>query len=142
MQKSFYYHFFILLQLQADKKSLFGKFKKWLKPGGKVFITDYVCGPQPWCDQFAAYVEQRGYNLLTVEDYGKTFTDLGFVNVKPEDKTDLFVYHLNRELELFEESRESFIQVRTQFSLQILKVLIDQRQSKKKLISGVFRGRL
>ncbi len=120
---------------KADKKALFAKFKvrgviqlrlgynpnshefkyfsfqTWLRPGGKVFITDYVCGPKPWCNDFAAYVEQRGYNLLTVEEYGNIFKDLGFVNVKPEDKTDLFVYYLKRELDLFEKNRESFIKV-------------------------------
>lgn len=94
----------------ADKKSLFGQFKRWLRPGGRVFITDYTCGPKPWSDEFTAYVEQRGYELLTVEEYGNIFKELGFVNVRAEDKTDTFVYYLNYELEKIDKIKESFIQ--------------------------------
>ena len=43
----------------------------WLKPGGKLFITDYCCTEDPWSDVYAAYVKQRGYNLLSVQQYGK-----------------------------------------------------------------------
>lgn len=65
-----------------NKKVLFNKFKSWLKPGGKIFITDYACGPKPWSDEFTVYVEQRGYELFTVSEYENTLNDAGFVNVK------------------------------------------------------------
>ena len=46
-------------------------FQNWLKPGGKVLISDYCCTDKTWSDVYTAYVKQRGYILLTVHDYGK-----------------------------------------------------------------------
>lgn len=91
------------------KNVLFARFKDWLKPGGKVFITDYCCGPKPWSDNYEKYVEQRGYNLMTVPEYGKLFTDLGFVNVQAENVTDTFVEMLKAELVKFEAMKTEFI---------------------------------
>lgn len=93
-----------------DKEALFAKFKDWLKPGGKIFITDYCCGPKPWSDNYAAYVAQRGYNLKTVEEYGKIFTDLGFVNVEATNVTDFFVEMLKTEVTRLEEMKEKFVE--------------------------------
>lgn len=45
--------------------------QKCLKPGGQLFITDYCCGEKEHSEEFKDYVKQRGYNLLTVADYGK-----------------------------------------------------------------------
>lgn len=92
-----------------DKKALFDRFQKWLKPGGKIFITDYCCGPKPWSDDYAAYVEQRGYALLTPTEYGDIFRSLGYQNVVSEDKTDLFVFYLNKELAEVAEIKEKFV---------------------------------
>jgi phosphoethanolamine N-methyltransferase len=97
-----------------DKRTLFSLFKDWLKPGGKVFITDYCCGPKPWTDDYAKYVAQRGYNLLTVPEYGQLFTDLGYTNVKAIDETDLFVESLKKELVKFEEIKTDFVKDFTQ----------------------------
>jgi phosphoethanolamine N-methyltransferase len=60
--------FFNVLQ---DKPSLFKSFFKWLKPGGKVLISDYCRSPGKPSEEFAAYVEQRGYDLHDVEAYGQ-----------------------------------------------------------------------
>jgi phosphoethanolamine N-methyltransferase len=60
--------FFNVLQ---DKPSLFKSFFKWLKPGGKVLISDYCRSPRKPSEEFAAYVEQRGYDLHDVEAYGQ-----------------------------------------------------------------------
>lgn len=45
--------------------------QKWLKPGGKVLISDYCCSEGPHSDKFKAYVKQRGYHLLSPAAYGK-----------------------------------------------------------------------
>jgi phosphoethanolamine N-methyltransferase len=55
----------------ADKPALFKKFLMWLKPGGRLMITDYCCGTDPWTDEFTKYVHQRGYHLMDVQTYGK-----------------------------------------------------------------------
>ncbi|KAK6466352.1 phosphoethanolamine N-methyltransferase 3 isoform X2 [Huso huso] len=49
----------------ADKLALFKQFYSWLKPGGKLLISDYCCGEKPWTPAFQDYVKQRGYILYT-----------------------------------------------------------------------------
>jgi len=115
-----------ILHIQ-DKEGLFALFKKWLKPGGKVFITDYCCGPKPWSDEFTAYVNQRGYDLRTVPEYGQIFTDLGFSNVKPIDVTNLFVESLKNELKKMDQIRDDFIR---EFSEEDFNYLIDGWKAK------------
>jgi phosphoethanolamine N-methyltransferase len=105
-----------------DKKSLFAQFKKWLKPGGTVFITDYCCGKKPWSDEFTAYVESRGYDLKTPQEYGQIFTDLGFGQVQADDTTDLFVESLRKELKRMQEIKDEFIR---EFSQEDFDYLVD-----------------
>lgn len=48
-------------------------FQKWLKPGGQILISEYTHGrnyPNLGKD-YVDYVAERGYQLLTVYDYGK-----------------------------------------------------------------------
>jgi len=92
-----------------DKETLFSLFKDWLKPGGKIFITDYCCGPKPWSNEYAEYVAQRGYNLLTVQEYGHIFEKLNYSKVVATDTTDLFVQCLNNELDKFAQMKQQFV---------------------------------
>jgi hypothetical protein len=57
------------------------------------------------------YVEQRGYNLYTFNEYKALLKDNDFVNIKVEDKTELFSHYLNVELDNFEKIKDTFIQV-------------------------------
>lgn len=82
-----------------DKHALIWSFYRWLKPGGKVLITDYCCGSNvPWSKPFADYVSKRGYHLLPVDQYAQIFRDVGFAHVESEDRTEQFVDMLNKEL--------------------------------------------
>lgn len=101
--------------------------KKWLKPGGKVFITDYCCGVKPWSSEFEAYVAQRGYDLRTVPEYGAIFTNLGFKNVQAIDQTDLFVESLKSELKKMDQIRQEFI---NEFSEEDFNYLIEGWEAK------------
>lgn len=56
-----------------DKPALFKSFYKWLKPGGKVLISDYCKSAEPPSLEFAAYIKQRGYDLHSVEAYGQVY---------------------------------------------------------------------
>lgn len=92
-----------------DKHHLFSSFFKWLKPGGRLLISDYCCSEGEWSDDFKKYVQQRGYYLLSVKDYGKVLEDVGFVNVKAEDRTGQFVKMLEKELKRIENIKDDFI---------------------------------
>jgi phosphoethanolamine N-methyltransferase len=59
------------LLLLQDKPALFRSFFKWLKPGGKVLISDYCKNPGKPSEEFSAYIKQRGYDLHDVKAYGQ-----------------------------------------------------------------------
>lgn len=54
-----------------DKPALFRSFYKWLKPGGKVLISDYCKNAGTPSLEFAEYIKQRGYDLHDVKSYGQ-----------------------------------------------------------------------
>uniref|UniRef100_A0A8C5MS06 phosphoethanolamine N-methyltransferase n=1 Tax=Leptobrachium leishanense TaxID=445787 RepID=A0A8C5MS06_9ANUR len=93
----------------TDKPALFKRFFSWLKPGGKLLITDYCCGPRPLSPVFQEYVRQRGYTLYTTQEYGQFLENVGFVNVDAQDRTKQFVDILNIELRRTQEIKEEFI---------------------------------
>merc|ERR1719150_893465 len=95
----------------ADKAPLYQKVLQWLKPGGKLLVSEYVNGrnhPQ-LSPSYVDYLKLRGYQLLTVKDYGKVLERVGFKNVKAIDKTDEFVNILKMEMEKFQPTKDTFI---------------------------------
>jgi len=100
----------------ADKKSLFQKFFKTIKPGGKVVITDYCkgdlakLGKEDYGQDFKDYVAERGYHLLTVDQYGQVLIDAGFSGVDAQDPTQQFINILHRELGDFRKIREEVVE--------------------------------
>nr|CAG4636459.1 EOG090X0C0Q [Eubosmina coregoni] len=93
----------------GDKETLFANFYKWLKPGGRVLISDYCRGDQQHSERFLKYVAQRGYHLLTVNDYGAILSKVGFQNVDAQDVTPYFVEILHKEMAYFSPQKEEFI---------------------------------
>uniref|UniRef100_A0A5B7BEL3 phosphoethanolamine N-methyltransferase n=1 Tax=Davidia involucrata TaxID=16924 RepID=A0A5B7BEL3_DAVIN len=93
-----------------DKPALFKSFYKWLKPGGKVLISDYCKSAGPPSPEFAGYIKQRGYDLHDVEAYGQMLRDACFDEVIAEDRTDQFIEVLQKELNAIEKDKEAFIQ--------------------------------
>ncbi len=82
----------------ADKPRLFDVLSRALRPGGQLLFTDYCGGPEPWSDEFTAYVDARGYHLQTIDDYADLLRAAGFDAVRAEDWTARFVSILEREL--------------------------------------------
>lgn len=81
----------------ADKAALFKKLLHAVRPGGKLYLTDYGCGPKPWSVIFAEYQARNGYDLHEPEAYAAVVRDAGFVDVAARDETDTFVATLRRE---------------------------------------------
>jgi len=92
-----------------DKKSLFASFFDYLKPGGKLLISDYSCSETEHSPVFQAYVKQRGYHLLPVKDYGEVLESVGFVNVNAMDRTEQFISVLKSEIVKTENIKDDFI---------------------------------
>ncbi|CAI6004006.1 unnamed protein product [Closterium sp. NIES-64] len=83
-----------LLHIQAshldDKPFLFSRFHRWLKPGGRVLITDYCSGKdkeEQWSQDFKSYVAQRGYHLVTVRRYSEMLQAAGFHVLRAENRS-------------------------------------------------------
>lgn len=98
-----------ILHIQ-DKPALFKSFFNWLKPGGKVLISDYCKKAGPPSPQFEEYIKQRGYDLHDVEAYGQMLRDAGFDEVVAKDRTDQFIQVLQKELNAVEQQKDEFVQ--------------------------------
>jgi len=92
-----------------DKLTLFKRFYSWLKPGGRLLISDYCCGEKPWTTPFQNYVKQRGYILYTPPQYGKFIEQAGFSNVRAEDRSAQFIQVIKTELQRAESMKAEFI---------------------------------
>lgn len=85
-----------------DKARLFSVLRAALRAGGQLLFTDYCCGPEPWADDFNEYVEGRGYDLHTPEDYRALIEAAGFSQVTGEDISDRFIEILKADLQRIE----------------------------------------
>ncbi|XP_022955089.1 phosphomethylethanolamine N-methyltransferase-like isoform X1 [Cucurbita moschata] len=115
-----------ILHIQ-DKPALMKSFYKWLKPGGKVLISDYCRSGGTPTDEFAEYIKQRGYDLHDVKAYGQMLRDAGFDEVTAEDRTDQFIRVLQRELSTLEKEKEEFVQ---DFSAEDYNEIVDGWKAK------------
>ena len=95
--------------MPQDKPALFKRLLSFLKPGGRLMISDYCRSESEPTPEFSAYVAQRGYDLHSPAAYGKMLEQAGFVEVVAEDRTDLFEASLKKELALLEADKEDYI---------------------------------
>ncbi|XP_078163961.1 phosphoethanolamine N-methyltransferase-like [Carex rostrata] len=93
-----------------DKPALFKSFYNWLKPGGKLLISDYCKNEGTPSEEFVSYIKQRGYDLHDVKTYGKMIEAAGFHDVVAEDRTNQFLEVLQRELDTTAKNKDEFLQ--------------------------------
>ncbi|KFM82339.1 Phosphoethanolamine N-methyltransferase, partial [Stegodyphus mimosarum] len=92
-----------------NKKELFSNFERWLKPGGKILFTDYTQSDKKISPDFENYIADRGYHLLTLNQYKELLEKSGFTNIKVEDATEEFLNALHAELNKLRTQKESFL---------------------------------
>ncbi len=90
---------------QEHKAEVFERLFRWLKPGGRLLITDYCCAPEDVkpSASFSSYFTGRGYSLLDVTKYGTMLSAAGFSDVVTEDRTEQMVTFMENELESIRE---------------------------------------
>jgi len=92
-----------------EKAALFERFFKWLKPGGKLMISDYTCCPdEEKPDEFWTYLADRKYDLRPIEEYAAFIRGAGF-DVVAEDQSEWFTSILKMELEKLSEMKDEFL---------------------------------
>ncbi|KAL6764977.1 S-adenosyl-L-methionine-dependent methyltransferase [Haematococcus lacustris] len=94
-----------------DKAGALERFHSWLKPGGRLLLTDYCLPPggAPDLDSdTASYLAARRYHLVSLEAYEEVAVAAGFTEVVMRDQTDQFVVQLQRELAGLRAQRPAF----------------------------------
>ncbi|XP_028787004.1 phosphomethylethanolamine N-methyltransferase [Neltuma alba] len=97
-----------MLHIQ-DKPTLFRSFYKWLKPGGKLLITDYCVSAGGPSAEYAECIKKGGYYLHGLKAYRQMIQNAGFDDVIAEDQTYLFMKILRQELYALENNKDSFV---------------------------------
>jgi phosphoethanolamine N-methyltransferase len=122
----------------GDKEALFAQFYKWLKPGGKLMISDYCHGDkEEYSSEYTTYVHQRGYHMLKVVDYGHLLETVGFTKVDAQDMTSTFIEILNTEVKRFVSQKEEFL---TRFTLQDFEYILEGWSAKVRRCSAGDQG--
>ncbi|CRG95136.1 phosphoethanolamine N-methyltransferase, putative [Plasmodium gallinaceum] len=93
-----------------NKKKLFEKCYKWLKPNGIILVTDYCASkPENWDEEFKEYIKKRRYTLITVEEYKDLIVSCKFENVISKDISDMWLDLLEVEINKLEDKKEEFL---------------------------------
>eukprot|EP00922_Rhytidocystis_sp_ex-Travisia-forbesii_P017640 GHVS01026300.1.p1 GENE.GHVS01026300.1~~GHVS01026300.1.p1 ORF type:complete len:185 (+),score=34.44 GHVS01026300.1:378-932(+) len=123
----------------AQKTICMASAYQWLKKGGQLVITDYICGPRScWDAEFSAYLRKRDYKLMELEPYKRLIEGAGF-SVVAEDRTKQWVKLLEKELQKLSGEGEVKTFLET-FSEKDLQELRDGWESKlKRAAAGMQR---
>jgi len=94
---------------QEFKSELFEKFERWLKPGGRLVIADYICcEEEEKTKEFRRYVAENDYDIQPFEQYAFNLEAAGF-NVKANNLAPWYANNLNMELSQLESMKKQFV---------------------------------
>jgi len=116
-----------------DKRDLFTKIFKWLKPNGKLLITDYMVGEKEFTDEFKGYIASRSYALTPLRKYKEAAEAAKFSNVEAVDMTGQLLKTIETELEKAIENKQEFLQM---FPADKYDHLVDGWKNKIKYIAS------
>ncbi|MBI4853474.1 MAG: methyltransferase domain-containing protein [Acidobacteria bacterium] len=97
-----------------EKLKVWQQAYKFLKPGGKLFITDFCRKKETLSTEFSNYLEQCSYYLQSVDDYSQTLENVGLTVLSKEDITDTFISCLQKELDNLNSRKSDFLTKYTQ----------------------------
>uniref|UniRef100_A0A915JBH6 phosphoethanolamine N-methyltransferase n=1 Tax=Romanomermis culicivorax TaxID=13658 RepID=A0A915JBH6_ROMCU len=116
-----------------DKKALFTKCYEWLKPGGRMLITDYHVGEGQLTDEFKEYVKNRQYTLLPLKMYKEAAQAAGFEKAEVTDLTQEFKGTILAEMQRANDNKQEFMQM---FSAEKFDYLISGWKNKIRYIDS------
>jgi len=125
----------------AERVQLFSKFKRWLTPGGCVFIIDFCHGDHELSPLYFKWLNDFQYNLCTVKKYGSQLEEAGFPAVQADDITHKIIPLIQGEIDSFESRKEEFLK---EFDMTEYKYVVDHwsekidRASKGDQLWGLF----
>eukprot|EP00878_Enallax_costatus_P026825 GHUV01028827.1.p1 GENE.GHUV01028827.1~~GHUV01028827.1.p1 ORF type:complete len:438 (+),score=126.26 GHUV01028827.1:78-1391(+) len=112
----------------ADKQTLASRLYRWLRPGGKLLITDYCMPPDGDTSAgFQNYIQKRGYSLLSVQQYSDLLTAAGFADIDAQDRTEELVQTLEAELQRLQANKAA---ITAQFTEAEYNELVDRWNDK------------
>lgn len=120
----------------ADKDAVWRPVLGALKPGGRLYVTDFCLGPAPASPAFREYLAAAGYHLESVAAYAERLGRCGFVAVDARDETEAFERSLDDELERLARVKSDFM---AEFSAEDYDYLVDRWRKK---IGFCHRGEL
>jgi len=104
------------------KEDLFIKLFDWLRPRGTFLVTDYVRGvdEQQYSQSFSTYVIERGYKILTFQEYAQLLENAGFNPVNALDVTQLLAQSTAREFEYLKRIKQEILKEFTEADFEYL----------------------
>ncbi|XP_037796694.1 phosphomethylethanolamine N-methyltransferase-like [Penaeus monodon] len=91
------------------KEELYAKIYRWLKPGGILFVTDYLAKSTPPSESCAEFSAKTCSTLVTISAYERVLAGAGF-SVESRDLADDFCSIHQKELDAFLSTREAFLE--------------------------------